>query len=124
MDEGRQRVDVIRLEGRDVAGEELPVGIVQLTSVVELVQRCASALQRAVDRGDARLQELGHLARLPAQDLTEDEDGALARREPLERRDESEADRVSLDGGLGRIGDRLDPGDLGQRAQVRLDRLA
>ena len=57
------------------------------------------------------------------QDLAEDEDGALAGRETLERRDEREPDRLAGDGDLGRVatgdkdalvGHRLDPRRLRQ----------
>ena len=66
------------------------------------------------------------LGRLPAQDLAEDENGALARRELLERSDEREPHGLAPDGDLRRValgddaavGDRLDPRDLRQRAQV------
>ena len=67
------------------------------------VERRASALERAVDRGDARVEELRDLGRLPAQHLAEDEHGALARRQMLERGDEGEPDRLARHGDVGRV---------------------
>ena len=57
------------------------------------------------------------------QHLAEDQGGPLARRQVLERGDESEPDRLALDRPLGRIGHRLDPGHLGRRVQVLEHRL-
>jgi hypothetical protein len=41
-------------------------------------------LQGAVHRRDAGVEELSHLGGLPAQDLSQDENGALAGRQELE----------------------------------------
>ena len=51
-------------------------------------------------------------AGLPAEHLAEDEHRALARRQVLERRHEGEANRLVLDGEIGRIRDRLEPRHL------------
>ena len=58
---------------------------------------------RAVDRGHARVEELGDLGRLPAQHVAEDQDGTLAGGEVLERGDEGETDGVVGCGDLGRV---------------------
>ena len=81
---------------------------------VARLERRPRALQRAVDGGDARLEQLRDLARLPAQHLAEDQDRALARRQVLQRGDEREPDRLARDGLLGGVRDRLDPRHLGQ----------
>ena len=104
----RQRVDVVGLEGLDVAREQLAVGLVERRrgrcgADVAGLERRARPLQRAVDRGDARLEQLGDLGRLPAQHLAQDQHGALARRQVLQRGDEREPDRLAPDGDVGRV---------------------
>src|SRR6185437_12273415 len=86
-------------------------------------QRRAGALQRTVDRGDARLQQLRRLARLPSQDLAEDERGPLLRGQVLQGGDEREAQRVALLGELLRRRQRRDPGHLRQLREVFEERL-
>ena len=90
---------------------------------LELGERGPGALEGAVDRRHRGVEQLGHLGRLPAQHLAQDEHGALAGREVLERRDERQADGLPRRGQLGRVavlgqdavvGDGLDPGALGQ----------
>ena len=121
-----QRVDVVALERLDVARQQRallgvpdvgrPAGV-----ELELVDRRPGALQRAVHAGDAHLEELRDLGGLPAHHLAEDERGALLRRQMLQRGDERESHRFLRHGGLlgtrvgrdERVGDRLDPGDLG-----------
>ena len=80
--------------------------------------RCRALLTEA----HARVEQVGHLRGLPLEDLTEDQHGALAGREVLQRRDEREPDRLPGGGDLGRVtvdgddalvGDRLDEGVLG-----------
>ena len=93
-----------------------PAGVGDVGSV----QRRPRALQRAVDRRDARIEQLRHLGGFPVQHLAEDQHRPLARRQVLQRRDEREADRLArLRHGRGialrhdaPVGDRLDPGDL------------
>ena len=100
---------------------------------VARLERGASPLQGAVDRGDARLQQLGSLGRLPAEHLAEDQHRALLRRQVLQSRDEREPDRLARDcdvGGIAvvvqheRVGHRLDPGHFGERREIRLHRLS
>ena len=118
-----ERVQVVSLERRDVAVEQRGVDLARVRlGGVGLAQRRAGALQRAVDRRDGGLEQLGDLGRAPVEHLAEDQHGALLRRQVLQRGDEREPDRVALDRDLGRVGDRLDPGHLGKRVQVLEDR--
>ena len=95
-------------------------------------ERRPGALESAVHRRDAGLEQLCDLSRLPAQDFAEDQNRPLARRQVLQRRHEREPDRLVRDGDLRRVAfgcdgagrKRLDPGHLRQGVQVRLDRLA
>ena len=130
-DQRGQRLHVVALERLDVAIQQLALGRLDRGSRVghgdlSRLDRRAGALQRAVDRGDAGVEQLGGLAGLPAQHLAQDQRGPLARRQVLERGDERQAHRLVRDGRLGRVGldrgvgrDRLDPGDLGKRVEVR-----
>ena len=103
-----QRVDVVALERVDVAGQQrlllgvrrvgVVVGVeVALASVARA--RCSALLTDAT-RG---VEQLGHLARLPAQHLAQDEHGALARRQVLEGGDEGQPDRSRGRRDLGRV---------------------
>ena len=91
-------VDVVRLERGDVPLEQLAGLVVELAGRGDVCgsERRACALQRTVDRGDARLEQLRRLARLPLQDLAEDERGPLLRRQVLQRCDEGEPQRLAL----------------------------
>ena len=127
---------VVPLEGVEVAREQLGVGLVDRRGrgggrQIAFVERRACALERAADRGDARLQQLRHLGRLPAQHFAQDQDRSLPRRQVLQRRDERQTNRLARLGHLGRIplsatsaGDRLNPRRLRQRVEVRRHRLA
>jgi hypothetical protein len=53
-------------------------------------------LERAVDAGRRRLERAGDLAGREAEDVAEDQHGALAPRQVLERRDEGELDALAL----------------------------
>lgn len=91
------------------AREELGIRLVDrgsraLGGRVRGIEGRSRPLQGAVHRCDARLEQLRHLGRLPAQHLAEDEDGALAGRQVLERGDERELDRLAGLGDVGRIG--------------------
>ena len=77
-------------------------------------------LEGGVDRGGGGLERLGDLGGRPAQDVAQDEHGALAGRQVLEGGDEREPDRVALGDDDGGVGHRLEPGDLG----VRVERVA
>ena len=109
LDQRGQRVEVVALERLDVAREQLalrprPSGRPASSALSPLAcERRARPLQRAVDRGDARVEELGHLARLPAQHLAQDQHGALPRRQVLERGDERQPDRLAGHRHLGRV---------------------
>ena len=118
-----QRLHVVALEGLDVALQQLArrprsTGARASGVTSRRVERRPRPLQRAVHRRDARLEQLRHLGRLPAQHLAEDQHRALARRQVLQRGDERQPDRLARDRHLGRIavgddpavGDRLDPG--------------
>src|SRR5437763_1212952 len=83
-----ERLNVVALERVDVALEELPLLEVHRRHRIRglniaLLERGPRALERAVDRGDARIEQLGDLAGLPAQHLAQDQHGPLARREML-----------------------------------------
>ena len=125
----RQRLDVVALEGLHVAREQRALLVVELRrtwsrSTSLAVEVGARSLERAVHRGDARLQQLGDLGRLPAQHLAAGSArragaaaGAGARRRrpagssPARRRPPPGRRRRAR----AAVGDRLDPGRLGQR---------
>ena len=99
VDERRERLHVVALERVDIALEQIRVRSVDGGAAVvgltfALLERRPRALERAVHRRDTGLEELRDLGRLPAQHLAEDENRALPRRQMLERRDESEANRL------------------------------
>jgi len=87
-------------------------------------QSCPRALQRAVDRRDRRLENVGRLLSGPAKDVAKQQGRALARRQLLDRRDEGELDRLTClvarlrawreiaDVVERGVGVRLEPGDL------------
>jgi hypothetical protein len=96
--------------------------------LISVALSAARALQRAVDRHDGRVEQLGDLARLPVQDLAQDEHRPLARGQVLERGHEGEPDGLALGGQLrgvavlgqdARVGDRLEPRGLGARRRER-----
>ena len=102
---GHDRVDVAALHRVDVALARSP----RSSRVAEraqrrllallgqpLVERLAGALQRAVDRGDRRVERLGDLACREAEHVAQDQHRALARRELLERGDERQLDALAL----------------------------
>jgi hypothetical protein len=62
-----------------------------------LAQGRPRALQRALDRRDAQVQQPSGLARRPADHIAEDQHRALAGRQVLDRRHERELDRLALD---------------------------
>jgi hypothetical protein len=74
-------------------------------------------LQGAIDRGHAQVQQAGDLGGAPAQDVSQDEHRALARRQQLEGPQESERDR------LARVVSRLGScrGSAQQLVRVRAD---
>jgi hypothetical protein len=62
-----------------------------------LFHRRSGALQRAVHRRDADVEEPGGLGSGPAEDVPRDQDNSLARRQELDRGDERELDRLLRD---------------------------
>ena len=62
---------------------------------VPLVDRLARPLQRAVDRGDGHVERVAGLLRREVEHLAQDQHGALARRQVLERGDERELDALA-----------------------------
>ena len=135
VDQRRQRVDVVALEGVDVAREQLALARVHRRrgvggSTSRSLERGARPLQRAVDRRDARVEQLGDLGWPSSAGPRRGSARRAGGRQVLERGHEREADRLARLRDLGGIalgadelvGDRLDPGRLGQRVQVRLDR--
>src|SRR4029453_18917809 len=61
-----------------------------------LVDRLARALEGAVDRRNRRVERFRRLPSREAEHVAQDQHGALAAREVLERRDERELDRLAL----------------------------
>ena len=97
VEQGGEGVHVVALEGvEELRGQRLrrPRRRRRLGSSVgrpPLGQRGPGPLQGAVDRGDGRVEQIGHLGGRPAQDLAEDEHGALPGRQVLEGGDEGQA---------------------------------
>ena len=99
---GRQSVHVVALERVDVASQQLAVGDPsgcrrRSPARGPRLQRRPGPLQRAVDRRHRGVEQLGDLGRLPAQHLAQDQHGALARRQVLQRGDERQPDRLARD---------------------------
>ena len=127
VDQRGQRVEVVGLEGGDVAVEQLAVGHVRTTtrgssSVCSRVARarCSALFTEATLVSSSSATS----ARLPAQHLAEDQRRALPRRQVLQRGDEGEPDRLARGDHLGRVGhqrvgDRLQPRHLGRAAGSR-----
>ena len=128
MEQRHQRGDVVALEGVDVAGDQrLLLGRRWRPTSggpqVVVGQGGPRPLQRAVHRRHGGVEQLGHLGRLPAQHLAQDQHGPLAGGQVLEGGDEGEADGLPRRRHLGRIvgvveqdlavGDGLDPRVLG-----------
>jgi hypothetical protein len=89
----------------DVARQQLLLLFVELQRLhrieVHGFERGTGALERAVHRRDARLEQLGHFTGLPPKDFAQDQHGSLLRRQVLERGDERETDRLA---GFGKFG--------------------
>ena len=125
-----ERVHVVALEGVDVARQQLalrrrPAG--STASVAPgrwLGQRGPGPLERAVDRGDRGVEQLGDLVRLPAQHLAQDQHRALPRRQVLQRGDERQPDRLPGDRDLGRVAGRRAAPAVGHRLDPRRPRAA
>ena len=83
----------------------------------DLADLRASALQRTVHGGGRGTEQFGHLRGWPLQDFSEDQDGALLRRQVLQRGDEGEPDTVPRDSNRGRI--RRLAGDHGVRDRLQ-----
>ena len=78
-----------------------------------LAELGVGALEGRVDRGHGGVEGLGGLLGRPAQHVAQDEHGALAGGQVLQRGHEGEPDRVLLGHHDGGVGHRLEPGDLG-----------
>src|SRR5205814_8858457 len=89
-------VFIALLPGADVAFDQLALlKLIQPRATARgCFERCAGALQGAVDRDHRGLQKLGDLARGPAQHVAQNQDRALARTKPLQRGDERQLDRL------------------------------
>ena len=99
--------------------------------VAALLQRGAGALQRALDRGRAGAEHVGHLAGGEAEHVAQHERGGLAGRHALQAGDERQLDRLGwLVAGIGArsgvgdaveqgVGIGLQPGDLAAPAWAR-----
>ncbi len=123
----RQTVHVVRLEGGDVPGQQGLVVLVQGRGRAGRGgvggERGPGPLERAVHRGDGDAEQFGDLVGPPAEHLAQDQHRPLPGRQPLQRGDEGEPHRFALRGHLGRVGRlgqhpavrrRAEPGDLGQ----------
>ena len=80
------------------------------------LQAGARPFEGAADRFDGRVQHAGHLARVESQDVAQDEDGELARRQDLQCGHEGQGDGFGLLV-AGQIGDK----DREAWAKVELD---
>ena len=130
--------DVVALEGVDVALQQLAVGRVERTAPrrsaldVSRLERRARPLERAVDRGDARVEQLGDLGApataAPRTGSAPRAAGAADAGAP--RRTRAGSTRARRPRRPGRppahepVRDRLDPRGLRQRVQVGRHRLA
>ena len=88
-------------------------------------QRRPRSLERAVDGGNAGVEQLGNFRSLPAQDLREDEHRSLASRQMLERRDEGQPNRLPGfrdGGGVAVLGEHSVVGDGGDPRVLRQHR--
>lgn len=80
-----QRLDVVLLEGRDVAGQQFlglgrpRIGQRVLLAGADGLQLCAGSLKQAVDGRRGRAHGLGHLRGLPLQHVAQHEDRPLPR---------------------------------------------
>jgi hypothetical protein len=87
VDQRGQRVHVVALEGVDVPGEELGIASIdrqrRFRGHIHRRQRRARSLEGTVDRRHARIEELGDLRCLPAEDLAQNQHRSLPRREVL-----------------------------------------
>src|SRR5207237_3344909 len=98
--QGDERIDIGGLPSAHVAPEENTLSVVghgrlDLAVGGKPPQSCPRALQRAVDRRDRRLENVGRLLSGPAKDVAKQQGRALARRQLLDRRDEGELDRLT-----------------------------
>ena len=117
----RERLDVAALPRIDVAVDQLAQRVVAeraqggLLALLgnALLDRRPRALQRAVHRGDRRLERLGDLLRREAEHLAQDQHGALGGRQVLERGDEGQLHALAALVAGGRSGEAvLDAQDL------------
>ncbi len=125
----RLREGATTLEHRAVAGAQCRQRVVGAD--VALAERRPRALERAVYRLNGRVEQLRNLRSLPSKDFAEDEHRTLTRWQLLQRRDEREADRFTLDNLVGGVclrrdqlvRDRLDPSLVSRNVEVGLERL-
>jgi hypothetical protein len=61
-----------------------------------VLQAGAPSFEGAVDRFDGRVQHAGHLVRVESEDVAQDEDGELARRQDLKGGHEGQGDGLGL----------------------------
>ena len=61
-----------------------------------LLQAGAGSFEGALHRLDARVQHVGHLVRVVSENVAQDEDGELTRRQRLECGDEGQGDGFAL----------------------------
>ena len=118
-------VDVLGPERLEVGVEHQLLGVVEILldgvgSEAALVELRVGALEGRVDRRRRRVERGRGLGGRPPEHVAQDEYGALPRGQVLERGDERQPDRVALGDLDRRVGDRLQPRDVG----VLLERVA
>jgi hypothetical protein len=105
VEDGGEAAGVGAFAVLDVAGEQLALGPRRIGAGRPLEPPLgqvlphagACALQRAVDRCDARLEQVCGLSRRAVEHVAEDEHGTRQRREVLDRGQERKLDRLLLD---------------------------
>jgi hypothetical protein len=101
---GYQRVDIGGLPCADESGHERLLGrracggrrLVAGGRRLSALQAGPRPLEGAVDRFDSRIQHGGYLAGVETEDVAQDQDGELARRQDLQGGDERQGDRFGL----------------------------
>src|SRR5262245_8845116 len=103
----RERIDVVALECGSIALDQRGLGLCELGARLTWIARGEGGtctLQRACDRGNRGLEAVRDLRRGPTKHVREQEDGALLRRQMLERRHERQPDALAEYDLLGWIG--------------------
>ena len=108
VDVAAQQLALRPAAGRDGAGGRL------------VLDRRPRPLQRAVDRGDGRVEQVGGLGAGPAEHVAQDQHRALAAGQPLDRGEERELHALARRVARGGVGDRV-PRRRRRASGIRLD---